>query len=291
MEPKIMFSAPGLSINHTPAGAVTGGNPVQVGAVVGISNQDIAASVLGALSIAGFFSGVATSDTGSFGDDVYWDADADPVGGVSGSGACTTVATDGDFWLGTLVEAHAATDARCFFDLNGGYTNSRRDSEILISNIAHSTSVENTTTETAFDNATVTIDGAALRLGDILHVNADVWVEDNNSTDTLQLQLYLGTEVVWDSGAVDVADDDFGSIDIDIMINTLGSSGKFIATGVGSLGVPGTIVPKTVHLPLATEDISGDTDLKLTATWSVAHGDNECECTRFIVEKKINYNR
>lgn len=291
MEPKIMYSAPGLSINHTPAGAVTGGSPVQVGALVGISNQDITASVLGALAIAGFFSGVATSDTGSFGDDVYWDADADPVGGVSGSGACTTVATDGDFWLGTLVEAHAATDVRCFFDLNGSYTNSRLNNEVLASNIAHSTSVENTTTETTFDNASVTIDGAALRLGDILRVKADVWVEDDNSTDTLQLQLYLGTEVIWDSGAVNVAADDMGSVEVDIQINTLGSSGKFIASGAGSLGVPGTVVPAAFYLALATENISGDTDLKLTATWSVAHADNECECTRFIVEKLKNYKR
>jgi predicted RecA/RadA family phage recombinase len=284
-EPKAQFSAPGLSVNHTPASAVTGGTLTQIGKLVGVPNQDVAANVLAGFRIDGIFAIVATSDTGAVGDDVYWDADGDPVVGTAGSGACTTIVADGDYWIGTLAEAHAATDARSFVHLN----ERRPASGLIAANTAHSTSVENTTTETTFDNASVTIDGTKVKVGDVYRVKGTVWVEDNNSTDTLTLKLYVGTEVVWNSGAVDVADNDMGNIEIDIMVNTIGSSGKIIASGVGSLGVPGTIVPKTVYLAEATEDISGDFPIKLTGTWSVAHADNECECTRFIVEKLVNY--
>ena len=60
--------------------------------------------------------------------------------------------------------------------------------KLLYANTAGATSVENTTDETDFDKS-VTVDGDLLKLGDVLHIRGHVWVEDQNSTDTLTLKL------------------------------------------------------------------------------------------------------
>ncbi len=275
-------NAEGNLVDYTPAGAVTGGQPIQIGDLTGFPNQDIAAGVKGALQIKGEAKGVATSDTGSVGDDVFWDANADPVGGTAGTGALTTVASDGDWWVGTLREAKAATDKYVIFGLNEPNPKAA-NSELLAVNDSKGTLLVNTTTETIL--ASVTIAGDRLVVGDTFRVKTTAFVVDQNGSDTLQFQLYFGTEVVWDSTAVTHADNDIANLEVDITINTLGSSGKIIASGVGVFGVPGTAVPTPFVLPAATEDISGDIPLKLTGLFSAAHADNECELTRWIVEK------
>lgn len=282
MRVKLANYKKGDYVDYTPPSAVTGGTPTQIGDLTGMSQEDMEASILGALQVKGYVEGEATVDTGVFGDDIFWDADGDPVNGTAGSGAFTTVASDGDWWAGTLRADHAATDETAIFALNEPNPLAA-NSELLAVNDSHGTSMENIATEVTL--ATVTIDGTRLVVGDTFRVIADVWVEDQNGSDTLQLQLYVGTEVVWDSGAVVVADNDIGHVEVDITINTLGSSGKVMASGVGMLGVPGTIVPTAFVKAATTEDISGDTAIKLTGLHSALHADNEVELTRYIVEK------
>ena len=147
--------------------------------------------------------------------------------------------------------------------------------------IADATSVENTTTETAFDNALTYLDG--LQPGDVIEVIARVWVEDNNSSDTLTLKLYVGTQEIVTTGAVDVADDDVGFIHAWITVRATGASGKLSATVLHALGVPGTVTAKPARLDEAAEDLSGAVAVQMKATWSVAHADNECQCEDWIV--------
>jgi hypothetical protein len=159
--------------------------------------------------------------------------------------------------------------------------------KLAYANTARAASVENLAVETDFDK-TVTLNGKRFKKGDVIHIRANVWVEDNNSSDTLTLKLYMGTEVIWNSGAVDVADNDHGFVDVYVTIMTIGASGKLGWHAIGALGVPGTIVPKSTINSTAggeTEDISGDVIVKMSATWSAAHADNECELTTLIVEK------
>ena len=151
----------------------------------------------------------------------------------------------------------------------------------LYSIIADGTSLENTVTETVL--ASKTIDGGILRAGDVLEILARVWVEDNNSTDTLTIKLYVGTEEIVTTGAVDVADDDIGFIHAFVTIRAIGASGAVEATGTVALGVPGTVTAKPFRKAQATEDISGDVAIAIKGTWSVAHGDNECEAEHFSV--------
>lgn len=150
--------------------------------------------------------------------------------------------------------------------------------------VADSTQVENTTDETTFSNGSRTIAGADLRVGDVIRVRAQVFVEDNNANDTLTVKLYLGTEEIVTTGAVDVADNDIGYIDAEIVVRAVGASGAISGTGVVALGAPGTVTAKPFRKAQATEDLSANVALTVKATWSAAHADNECELEHFTVE-------
>jgi len=65
----------GNSMPYTPSSAVTGGDVVVVGTIVGVAPVDIAANALGSLDIEGIFE-VAnlTTDVVAAGDVLYWDA-------------------------------------------------------------------------------------------------------------------------------------------------------------------------------------------------------------------------
>ena len=153
---------------------------------------------------------------------------------------------------------------------------------LIDSSIANGTSVENTVTETTA--SAKTIKGEFLQVGDVLEVIWQGWVEDNNSTDTLNAKLYLGTEEIIATGAVDVADNNIALIHAFITIRATGASGSIAATGhYAAWGAQGTAASLPFHKAAATEDISGDTELAVKLTWSVAHADNEAESVNFVV--------
>lgn len=154
---------------------------------------------------------------------------------------------------------------------------------LIYANIADSAEIENTTVETAFDQAK-TIDGAKLRVGDVIEVIARAYVVDNNSTDTLNLKLYVGTEEIVATGAVDVADADIGYIHAFITVRATGAAGSIAGGGLVALGVPGTVTAKPFRKDAAAEDLSGDVAIDVKATWSVAHADNEVELEQMIVK-------
>jgi predicted RecA/RadA family phage recombinase len=88
-----VHQSPSLYVDHTPDAAVAAGDVVLVGNKVLVCVTAIEASRLGALAADGVFK-VAKDDTiFAAGDDVYWDPDADPVGGTAGDGAASGVAS------------------------------------------------------------------------------------------------------------------------------------------------------------------------------------------------------
>ena len=147
---------------------------------------------------------------------------------------------------------------------------------LLYTNLADSSEVENTTDETDFDEST-TIDGSKLEVGDVIEVIGSFKVIDNNSTDTLTIKLYCGTEVIVSTGAVDAADGDVGYIHAFITVRAKGASGALQAHGVHALGVPGTVTAKPFFKEQASEDLSGDVAVKFSGQWSVEHADNEVQ--------------
>lgn len=155
-------------------------------------------------------------------------------------------------------------------------------STVAYANLADSAEVEDTTDETAFDKS-VTLDGPSLKAGDVLEIEALALVNDNNSTDTLNLKLYVGTQEIVATGAVDVEDADIGHIRAKVTIREGGASGKLAAMGTYALGVPGTVTAKPFHMAEAAEDLSGSVAIAVKATWSVAHADNEVELEQLVV--------
>ena len=181
------------------------------------------------------------------------------------------------------VEGLTGADHRIVLDVH------RADVQLAYANSAVSTSVENTTAATTFDK-NVTLSGENLKAGDVIEIDALVWVEDQNSTDTLTVILYVGTEAILTTSAVDVADNDLFHVHALVHVNTAGASGKLAAHGIYTFGVPGTAVPTPFRKGEASEDLSGDVAVKLTGTWSVAHADNECELHGLTVKVLHNGN-
>ena len=70
----ILYLSPGLRVDHTPSGAVTGGDIVVQGNLVGVASQDIAAAEKGSLAVGGLFR-LAKATTGvvpAAGDHVWY---------------------------------------------------------------------------------------------------------------------------------------------------------------------------------------------------------------------------
>ena len=112
------FKFNGESIDYTPTSAVTAGTPVSQGGYVGIPKLDIAANALGQLYVTGVFDIVKVTGALSVGDIIGWDSDGDPVGGVAGSGACTSTLADADFVLGTVIADAVSAGAVARTQLN-----------------------------------------------------------------------------------------------------------------------------------------------------------------------------
>lgn len=155
---------------------------------------------------------------------------------------------------------------------------------VVYASVADSTSITNTVTETTF-SISKTINALELQIGDVLHVRARAFCVSTNSTDTLTLKLYVGTEVICTTGAVDVANSDIGYIDAMVVVRALGASGKLSASGVVALGVPGTVTAKPFRLDEATEDLTSTLLVGVKAQWSVASASNDVILEDLIVLK------
>ena len=110
------FNKEGNVLDYTPASAVVGGQVLQVGGFAAIAQRDIAAGVKGSIVIDGLAEVRNVAVAGNIGDNVWWDEDGTGVDG--NTGACTTNATAGDFWLGTLAKALVATDTAAIVAIN-----------------------------------------------------------------------------------------------------------------------------------------------------------------------------
>ncbi len=147
------------------------------------------------------------------------------------------------------------------------------ESETLYVNAADSTAISNVATITAFD-LSYTIPANMLRVGDIIRVKAQAIATATNSTDTLVITLKIGSTTVIATAAVDVANNDIGTIDAEFVIRTIGASGTFIASGEQSLGVPGTVTSKPFILGSTAIDTTATQAITVSATWSVASASN-----------------
>jgi predicted RecA/RadA family phage recombinase len=255
------FKQKGETIDYTPAAAVICGQVVPVGGLVGIVASDVPANNLGALNITGVYAfDKASATVFSQWQTVYWD-DTNNLAVTSPTsirlGVAVAAAANGDVSVDVLLQQPVASN------------------RLLYSAVSASTAISNVATETAFDRA-VTIPANTLTVGDVIRVRAAVIATATNSTDTLDIQLRLGTTDVAATGAIDVANNNIAFIDFDIIVRTIGASGTFVATGVTAIGAPGTATALPRLTASTALDTTADLSLNVSATWSVANAGNSC---------------
>jgi predicted RecA/RadA family phage recombinase len=99
----------GERIDYTPSSAVAAGQVIANEGRVVIATSPIAANVLGAVVTEGLFDTAKVTGAINFLAALYWDADANPLGGVAGTGALTTSA-GGNTFAGFAAAAALETD-------------------------------------------------------------------------------------------------------------------------------------------------------------------------------------
>lgn len=213
-----------------------------------------------------------------------------PPGAVSGylpgDIVAAFVGSPGDVVFARLQAGQVVTGGESLMSAGDGSLIVAENDRLLYDNVAASAAVSNTVTETLF-NKSYTIPANFLQVGDVLRIRGQVIATATHSTDTLTLKLYLGglagTAII-SSGAVDVADGDIGFFDVTIVIRTIGASGTFVATGLYSLGVPGTVTAKPFLKASSAIDTTASKVLGIGATWSVADAGNSARLDIFTVE-------
>lgn len=95
-------------IPFTASADIVSGQVVVVGSLVGVSMTDVANGAAGQMAIEGVYDIPAATAEITVGAAVYWDADGNPVGGTTGSGAATATDTANTL-MGHAIAAKAAT--------------------------------------------------------------------------------------------------------------------------------------------------------------------------------------
>jgi len=142
--------------------------------------------------------------------------------------------------------------------------------------VAASTAISDTTTETAFDNASYTIPANMLRAGSLIRFGWQGIATATNSTDTLLIKAYLGSTAIATGTATDVANNAIFAGEASIAIRTIGASGTFVANSSH------TKVPAASLTASRVDEIKASTAIDTTAaniitvkaTWSVASASN-----------------
>lgn len=157
----------------------------------------------------------------------------------------------------------------------------------LYETTAASTEVTNTTTETKFSTGSYVLPANFLQAGDILHIRAQGIADLTNSTDTLNVKMYLGGTggtLLVATGALDVVNNDEFLIDAYVEIRTIGATGTFIANGTDVIGTPGTATVKSFLVGSTAIDTTATKEIAVTATWSVANAGDSCRLDLMTVD-------
>lgn len=113
------YICPGAVMDHLNESGATilSGDPVLMGATLGVAATDIADDATGSVAIEGVFE--IRKATGAIGQGalVYWDADGNPVVGSSQTGALTTTSS-GNTLVGRAYAAAGSSDATVQLKLN-----------------------------------------------------------------------------------------------------------------------------------------------------------------------------
>ena len=145
---------------------------------------------------------------------------------------------------------------------------------------APSSDLTNSSTETTF-NKSVIIPANTLSVGDIIKIRSAIVVSAVNATDTLVGDLLLNATKVCTSHALAVAANDLITVDVDLVVRTIGASGTVVASGfqhIGAktVGAVATTTFRPVFLVSTTLDTTAAATIAVSAKWSAASANNTC---------------
>lgn len=139
---------------------------------------------------------------------------------------------------------------------------------------AASTAISNTGSETAFSNGSYTIPANTLKAGDVVRIKGRVTVTAQNSTNTNNVKVYLGSTAILDAGAVSLAASDVVVFDFSLTFRTVGASGTVVGSGWFAAGTPGTVTQKAVQLASTSVDTTVTQAITVKDTQSAASAGN-----------------
>lgn len=139
----------------------------------------------------------------------------------------------------------------------------------ILVGVSTTDTITNTIAETAFAQ-TATLPANLLQVGDRLVIRAAGTVTSHNSTDTLNVKLYVGTNVIASTGAINNAANDIFYFEAEVVVRAITAAGTIVAAGEVGDGTPGTATEKPFLFQSATLDSTIAEIIKVTATWSVA---------------------
>lgn len=151
--------------------------------------------------------------------------------------------------------------------------------------VAASTGVTNTNTETVFSNGSYSVPANTLSVGDIIRIKGQAVVSAQNSTNTHDVKIELGSShtVIGDSGAVALAATQYVEFDISLTIRTIGASGTYVGSGTITTNPGGTVSVIPVSIASATLDTTVAELIRVTVTASAASTGNVCALQEFSV--------
>lgn len=194
------------------------------------------------------------------------------------------VAATGDWFNLRLKAGENVSDGDWVISYGDG-TVCKAATSYLSNDVAASTAVSNTATETTFSNGTATIPKNSLKVGDVIRIEAQGIATATHSTDTLTVKVYIGSTQLATTGALDVANNDIFLVRITLVVRTIGASGTFVATGTASIGASGTATQKIIYVGSTAIDTTVANDITVKATWSVADVGNSVRMDVFTVEQ------
>lgn len=147
--------------------------------------------------------------------------------------------------------------------------------------IASGTALTNSTTETAL--ASYTIKGGTLGAGKSIGFDATFLTTSAQSTDTLQLKVYIGSTAIATFTAEDQTTNDVSVITGKLTSRALSSSATVVSWVLGTDSDATGEAARGFAAKTASLDTTGDIVLSIKGTWSSAHADNSVQCESFNV--------
>lgn len=248
-----------------------------------VKNSGSAIAAGAALSFSTFGTEVATATVGQ---KIHGYAPPAINGSVS-----NTIPASAYFWMikegrtsflgdGSTIAANARVVVS---GLTSGAVRSILPSGVVYSATAASTAISDTVTATKFSNS-YTFAANTLQAGDVIRVVAESIATATNSTDTLTLELMIGSTVVASTGAINVADNDTFTFMSDIVIRTIGASGTLVATTIVNTATANATF-KSVILGSTAVDTTATQQVAVRATWSVASSANSARLDVLDISK------